>query len=104
MPPAQLIRTKLSSYCRPVDQGTTKTLLLSAKVEVEDNTQPAALRRKYFISERDVYRTYLKIVQEVSKQLWTDESHIHEVEMLLFAIADSVAYESLFNSLAEQRK
>ena len=81
-----------------------KTLLLSAKIEVEDNSEPAALRRKYFISEKDVYRAYLKIVQEVSKQLWTDESHIHEVEMLLFAIADSVAYESLFNSLAQQRK
>jgi hypothetical protein len=37
----------------------------------------------------------------VSKELWGDETHIHEVEMLLFALADTVIYEDVLAKACE---
>ena len=80
------------------------TLLLSSKITASDENKPDSLRKKYFVSQAEVYRKYLQTVNEVSKQLWNDENHVHDVEMILFAIADSIAYEALFDFVAKHNK
>ena len=37
----------------------------------------------------------------VSKALWGDKTHIHEVEMLLFALADTAIYEDVLAKTCE---
>ena len=80
------------------------TLLLSKALRcsapsVHGASDPKAIRKKHFISERNTYSTYLSLVSNVSQDLWGDSNHIHEVEMLLFSLADADIYADVFSSL-----
>jgi hypothetical protein len=75
------------------------TLLLSSKIQAGDENDPKKLGEKYFVSKSSAYKEYLSMVRGVSHALWNDYEHIHEVEMLLFALADTSIYESVFSSL-----
>ncbi|EMR47915.1 hypothetical protein [Pseudomonas putida] len=77
------------------------TLLLGERLLPGESSDPKSMRKKHFVSEQDAYPQYLSIVRKVSKDLWGDEKHIHEVEMLLFALADGEIYQEVFNRLAE---
>jgi hypothetical protein len=77
------------------------TLLLGKRLKRGDNNDPRSLRKKHFVPAENAYIQYLSIVRGVSQALWGDEKHIHEVEMLLFALADGDIYEQVFDRLAE---
>ncbi len=36
-------------------------------------------------------------------QLWNDTNHIHEVEMLLFSLADRQIYQDVFDRIARKK-
>ena len=77
------------------------TLLLGERLLQGESSDPKSMREKHFVPEQDAYLRYLSIVRKVSKDLWGDEKHIHEVEMLLFALADGEIYQEVFNRLAK---
>jgi hypothetical protein len=77
------------------------TLLLGKRLRRGELSDPKWLRQEHFLPARDAYPEYLSIVREVSKELWGDEKHIHEVEMLLFSLADREIYQQVFSRLAE---
>lgn len=79
------------------------TLLISSKVEAGDDPQPKALREKYFVAESMAYKEYIELIQKTSIELWEEEGHMHDVEMILFSIADSYAYKDLFAALSMGR-
>lgn len=79
------------------------TLLVASKIQPRESTNPKALRKKYFIPESDAYREYLRVIKLASEVLWGRKGDIHNVEMLLFSIADSFAYESLFSAMAREK-
>jgi hypothetical protein len=72
------------------------TLILSAKIKETDKSEPKFIRKSYFVADSAAYIEYLSVVRGVSQRLWNDHEHIHEVEMLLFALADIAIYESVF--------
>lgn len=72
--------------------------LANAKSQASPESDPKAIRKNHFIPERDAYATYLSLVSNVSQHLWDDSDHIHEVEMLLFSLADADIYKDVFNS------
>lgn len=72
------------------------TLLLSTKISPIDSSNPKDIEKKYFVPKEDAYIQYVNIVKAVSNSLWGDYGHIHEVEMLLFALADTDIYEDVF--------
>ncbi len=76
------------------------TLLLAERLISGESSDPKSMRKKHFVSEQDAYLLYLSIVRKVSKDLWGDDKHLHEVEMLLFALADGEIYREVFNRLA----
>ena len=79
------------------------TLLVASKIQPNENKNPKALRKQHFIKESDAYRQYLNIIRSSSNELWGEEGDIHNIEMLLFSIADSFAYEALFEDLANRK-
>jgi hypothetical protein len=77
------------------------TLLLKQKLKKGCGSNPKDIKKAHFINERDAYLDYLDLMVTVSKELWGDETHIHEVEMLLFALADTVIYEDVLAKACE---
>jgi hypothetical protein len=76
------------------------TLLLIGKVQAGDSSVPKDLRANHYIAKAAAYREYLALVRRVSHRLWGDFDHIHEVEMLLFALADENVYQGVFDKVA----
>lgn len=81
------------------------TLLLSEKLghpqlHVHGASDPKTIRRNHFIPEHSTYAAYVSLVSKVSQDLWADSNHIHEVEMLLFSLADTGIYADVFNRLS----
>jgi len=76
------------------------TLLLAMKLKQDDSSNPKNVKAAYFVKEKDAYFEYLKLVGLVSEALWNDSARIHEVEMLLFALADKDVYEDLFTNVS----
>ena len=77
------------------------TLLLMKKLKKGDSSNPKDIKKAYFIKEQDAYLDYLDMMVAVSKALWGDKTHIHEVEMLLFALADTAIYEDVLAKTCE---
>jgi len=75
------------------------TLLLAGKMSPNDSTEPEALRDKYFLPRKYAYQEYLTIVARVSNVMWGDADHLHEIEMLLFALADTFIYEKMVGAM-----
>jgi len=75
------------------------TLLLGMKIKAGDSNNPKDVEATYFIKKKDAYLKYLDLVVSVSKALWNDSAHIHEVEMLLFALADTDIYNDVFEKV-----
>lgn len=76
------------------------TLLLQMKLKDGDSSNPKDIEKAHFVKEKDAYIEYLSIVVAVSNSLWGDNAHIHEVEMLLFALADADIYEDVFRKVS----
>ncbi|MFG0548922.1 hypothetical protein [Pseudomonas sp. yb_9] len=76
------------------------TLLLTKRLESGESSDPKRLKQAHFIPDNQAYLQYLTLVRNVSTLLWDDTEHIHEVEMLLFALADSDIYQDIFTQLA----
>jgi len=76
------------------------TLLISSKIQTGDDPQPKALREKYFVAESEAYEKYIELIRKTSSELWEEEGHMHDAEMILFSIADSYAYKDLFAALS----
>lgn len=72
------------------------TLLLADRLGAERTSEAKEVRREHFIPEKMAYPRYLQVLKGASEALWGDELHFHEVEMLLFAMADEEVYESVF--------
>jgi len=77
------------------------TLLLKMRLKKEDGSNPKDIEKAHFIKEQDAYLDYLDMMVAVSKVLWGDETHTHEVEMLLFALADTAIYEDVWAQACE---
>lgn len=77
------------------------TLLLKMKLKKGGSSNPKDIEKAHFIKEQDAYLDYLDMMVAVSKALWDDETHIHEVEMLLFALADTAIYEDVLAKACE---
>lgn len=77
------------------------TLLLGERLLAGESSDLKSIKNNHFVSEENAYPEYLSIVRKVSEDLWGDEKHIHEVEMLLFALADGDIYQEVFNRLAK---
>jgi len=76
------------------------TLLLNERLQSDESSDPKSLKARHFLPDHDAYVTYLKLAQGVSMQLWNDTEHIHEVEMLLFSLADGQIYQDVFDRIA----
>ena len=81
------------------------TLLLSERLghsqpNFHGASDPKTIRKNYFIPEKCAYAAYVSLVSKVSQDLWGDSSRIHEVEMLLFSLADASIYADVFNRLS----
>ena len=81
------------------------TLLLSERLghwepQTPGASDPKTIRKNHFIPEPNTYAAYLSLVSKVSEDLWGDSNHIHEVEMLLFSLADAGIYSDVFNRLS----
>ncbi|KPG91922.1 hypothetical protein AEQ67_28505 [Pseudomonas sp. RIT-PI-q] len=76
------------------------TLLLSQRLQNGESSDPAKMRINHFIPKPDTYLRYLALLRGVSNAVWNDTSHIHEVEMLLFALADGEIYSDVFERLS----
>lgn len=79
-----------------------ETLLLSNKLRPSDKNNPKAIKKSYYLASGDAYIRYLDLLVAVSKELWKDCNHIHEVEMLLFALADKNIYAEVFAKVSEK--
>lgn len=77
------------------------TLILGDRLHRGDSSDPRSLRKKHFIPEHEAYARYLHLVRQVSNYLWDDSCHIHEVEMLLFSLADTDLYQDVFDRLSK---
>lgn len=80
------------------------TLLLQKMLKNPSNNNPKNIKAAYFVAEGDVYRQYLNLLVSVSEILWNDREHIHEVEMLLFTLADTEIYSDLFVKVGAERE
>lgn len=78
------------------------TLLLGERIDPGESSDPKHLRKNHYVPEQDAYPLYLSIVRNVSMELWGDVDHIHQVEMLLFSLADGDIYQEVFNRLTKQ--
>lgn len=79
------------------------TLLLAKKINKGDSSEPRKIDKAHFVSERNAYPLYVKLISDVSNELWGDGEHIHDVEMLLFALADKNIYQDLFDKMISER-
>lgn len=79
------------------------TILLTKKIKEGDSNNPKQVRVAHFVPKQDTYLLYLDILTSVSENLWGDRKHIHEVEMLLFALADQKIYQDLFKKVGRTR-
>lgn len=79
------------------------TLLLNERLQMGDPSDPKSLKSRHFIPDHDAYAAYLELARRVSMKLWNDTDHIHEVEMLLFALADGQIYQDVFNKMAQDK-
>jgi len=79
------------------------TLLLAGKIAPSDSIEPEALRDRYFWPRKSAYQEYLAIVSRVSKIMWGDAEHLQNIEMLLFALADTFMYEKMIGSITPKR-
>lgn len=77
------------------------TLLLGSRLKSGESSEPKHLRKAHFLPEEPVYPTYLTLLRNVSNILWNDADHIHEVEMLLFSLADRDIYQDVFRQLSK---
>jgi hypothetical protein len=75
------------------------TLLLVKKIQPSDVSTPNTLRRKYFVDESAAYKKYVALLGGVSRILWNDGDHIHDVEILLFSLADRQVYADVFKRI-----
>lgn len=78
------------------------TLLLGERLLSGESSDPKDLRKKHFFSERAAYPRYVSLVRNVSIELWGNPHHIHEVEMLLFSLADGQIYQDVFDRLSRR--
>lgn len=81
------------------------TLILSERLghpqpHIHGASDPKTIRRNHFIPEHSTYAAYVSLVSKVSQDLWNDSNHIHEVEMLLFSLADAGIYSDVFSRLS----
>ena len=81
------------------------TLLLSERLghtqpHVDGASEPNTIRKNHFIPEHSTYAAYVSLVSKVSQDLWGDSNRIHEVEMLLFSLADADIYADVFKRLS----
>jgi len=72
-----------------------ETLLIAAKIQELDTYSPREIKRKQYINEDEVYRTYINLIHELHGELWEPTDPIQYTEMLLFAIADNYVYKDL---------
>jgi len=72
-----------------------QTLLLASKIQEPDTDSPKEIKRKYYISKREVYRIYTNLINELHGELWEPTDPIQYTEMLLFAISDNYVYRDL---------
>lgn len=77
------------------------TLLLQKKLRGAKSSNPKDINHEHLIDRRDAYTKYLDIMNGVSEGLWGNCDHIHEVEMLLFAMADTEIYDELFQRVSK---
>ena len=77
------------------------TLLLAMKTNPGESSNPKDVEAAHFIKEKDAYFEYLKLVGLVSEEIWKDRAHMHQVEMLLFALADEQIYKDLFAKVSQ---
>lgn len=80
------------------------TLLLNERLRMGDPSDPKSLKSRHFIPEHDAYAAYLELARRVSMKLWHDTDHIHEVEMLLFSLADGQIYQDVFDRMAQENR
>lgn len=78
------------------------TLLLSQRLQKGESSDPDKMRIKHFIPKPDTYLQYLALLRGVSTALWEDPGRIHEVEMLLFSLADGEIYSDVFERLSNR--
>ncbi|UVL81121.1 hypothetical protein LOY24_13625 [Pseudomonas putida] len=79
------------------------TLLLQERLQTGELSDPKSLRKRHYLPDRDVYVRYLELTRDVSMKLWNDTAHIHEVEMLLFSLADGQVYQDVFDRTARKK-
>lgn len=80
------------------------TLIVGQALSASHSSQPAAIRKTLFVDARSAYLVYLQTLTQVSQQLWGDTDHIHEVEMLLFVLADGQIYQDVFTKLTTKEE
>lgn len=78
------------------------TLLLEMKIKTGDSSDPKFVKNAHFVKEKDAYIKYLDLVSSVSRRLWNNISHIHDVEMLLFALADTTIYNDVYKKVCDR--
>ncbi len=74
-----------------------ETLLIAAKIQKLDTYSPREIKQKHYISDDQVYKTYINLIGEVHKELWAPSDPIQYTEMLLFVISDNLVYKDLLN-------
>lgn len=77
------------------------TLLLMKKLTKDSSSDPKDIALAHFIEEKNVYVEYLDLVTSVSEKIWGDRSKFHDVEMLLFSLADKEIYSDLFTKVCQ---
>jgi hypothetical protein len=75
--------------------------LKHAKAQTSYMSDSKTIRKNHLIPERHAYAAYLSLVRNVSRHPREDANHIHEVEMLLFSLADADIYKDVFNRLSK---
>ncbi|GAB5499055.1 MAG: hypothetical protein PsegKO_13660 [Pseudohongiellaceae bacterium] len=80
------------------------TLLVASKLTSLADSSPKSIRKAYFVPKSETYIHYLRLMKKGSVLLFDDPSRFHEVEMLLFAIADTDIYSDLVGFVAKQNE
>ena len=47
-----------------------ETLLIAKKIRNIDTSSPREIKRKQYINEDEVYRTYINLIHELHSELW----------------------------------
>ncbi|MBF8776281.1 hypothetical protein [Pseudomonas fulva] len=80
------------------------TLLLNERLQPGEGSDPKSVKSRHFLPDREAYVSYLHMARGVSLKLWNDVEHIHEVEMLLFSLADGQIYQDVFDKVTHGKK